>query len=119
MKKNLCKLAFVLAAGFVLTACSNNASSDATESAAETSEAAAETETESQQSGPQFETDENGSILVEKDSPLPFGKSRAEVADILGSAGAEGDAYEDENEVRYDTVDYDMIWFNYENPIVT
>ena len=27
MKKNLCKLAFVLAAGFVLTACSNNASS--------------------------------------------------------------------------------------------
>ena len=108
MKKNLCKLAFVLAAGFVLTACSNNASSDATESAAETSEAAAETETESQQSGPQFETDENGSILVEKDSPLPFGKSRAEVADILGSAGEEGDAYEDENEVRYDTVDYDM-----------
>ena len=119
MKKNLCKLAFVLAAGFVLTACSNNASSDATESAAETSEAAAETETECQQSGPQFETDENGSILVEKDSPLPFGKSRAEVADILGSAGEEGDAYEDENEVRYDTVDYDMIWFNYENPIVT
>lgn len=121
MKKNIKYLAAAAMAGLVMTACSNTASTDQAETTAQAqTESGSQAETGGQEAlSPQFEKNDDGDIIVEKDSPLPFGKNEKEVEEILGATGERQDPYVDENDTEFDEIDYSMIWFDYENPIVT